>query len=455
MMQEKGSLNKCHTIKINGMTCASCEILLNDELSQLDGVDNVKVSLKAQTAEVFVKDESTDIKNVVKKIESLGYSTDLSDSKDIKISEKATLVQWFYALLIVVMLGFIYSWLQEQGLLNWVSVDTSDITFGVAFLVGVVASMSTCLAVVGAVVVSFAAKYESKGNFYDSSVKPQVIFHLGRWATFLVLGAVLGYLGSWFSFSGNLMAWFTIIVAIVLAWLGLNILGITPSITKLGIRMPKNLTSIWSKIKDSNHPLAPVILGGFTFFLPCGFTQSMQLFAVASGNAWVGALTLFFFALGTTPVLFGLGVATAKMKNMNTIVLKKAIGFIVIAFAFYTLSSGFAVLGIKIPSLKSIQPQTVSEVAITDNGEQTIVMTVDYNGFTPNVFTLKKGVPVKWVIKGVQVSGCTSEIIVPEYNIRKKIIQGDNVLNFTPTKEGVISFSCWMGMVRGQFNVES
>ena len=356
MSKEFIAPNKCHSIKIDGMTCTSCEILLNDELSQLDGVESVKVSLKNSTAEIVADGKGVVLDKAIKKIESLGYTTEFSDKSNKNKEPKATASQWFYALVIVVMLGFIYTWLQEQGLLSWASVNTSDITFGVAFLIGVVASMSTCLAVIGAVVVSFAAKYESKGNFYNSSVRPQIIFHLGRWITFIVLGALLGYLGSWFSFSGNFMAWFTIVIALVLAWLGLNILGITPSITSLGIRMPKNLVKIWSKIKDSDHPLAPALLGGFTFFLPCGFTQSMQLFAVASGSAWLGSVTLFMFALGTTPVLFGLGVATAKMKNMNTIFLKKAIGFIVIAFAFYTMSSGFAVLGIHVPSLNLSKP---------------------------------------------------------------------------------------------------
>ena len=82
-------------------------------------------------------------------------------------------------------------------------------------------------------------------------------------------------------------------------------------------------------------------------------------------------------------------------------------------------------------------------------------MTVDYRGFTPNVINIKKGIPVKWIINGVQVSGCTNKIIVPEYNITKNIINGTNTVRFTPQKEGVISFSCWMGMVRGQFNVQS
>lgn len=81
-------------------------------------------------------------------------------------------------------------------------------------------------------------------------------------------------------------------------------------------------------------------------------------------------------------------------------------------------------------------------------------MDVGASSFSPNVFTLKAGVPVRWIINGKNLSGCTNEIIVPDLNISKKLIRGENVLTFTPIQKGTINFSCWMGMVRGKFIVE-
>lgn len=86
--------------------------------------------------------------------------------------------------------------------------------------------------------------------------------------------------------------------------------------------------------------------------------------------------------------------------------------------------------------------------------EQVVEMHITYEGFKPDVFKIKSGVPVKWIIYGDQVTSCTNRIIVPSLNISKPIVQGENVIYFTPAKAGVIDFSCWMGMVKGKFIVE-
>jgi len=85
---------------------------------------------------------------------------------------------------------------------------------------------------------------------------------------------------------------------------------------------------------------------------------------------------------------------------------------------------------------------------------QTVEMHITYEGFKPNVFNIKKGIPVKWIIYGDQISSCTNKIIVPSLNISKSVVSGENVVNFTPSNSGTIDFSCWMGMVRGKFIVE-
>lgn len=65
----------------------------------------------------------------------------------------------------------------------------------------------------------------------------------------------------------------------------------------------------------------------------------------------------------------------------------------------------------------------------------------------------KKGVPVRWVIKGDNITGCTNKIIIPSLGISQALNAGDNIVRFTPNKAGEIPFSCWMGMVRGKFVV--
>lgn len=436
-------------VYISGMTCTSCEVLISDSLKELDAVKYVKISHLKGRAEIGHGGEQLPMPEIIKKIEELGYGASLEPIKEKRI--KASGEQWFYSLLLVGALYLAYKYLQWIGLLDWVEADTSDVRYGTSFIIGIVASLSSCLVVVGAVVMSFAAKYQSRGTFYQRNLKPHLLFHLGRLATFFVLGGILGLIGSWFSVSDNFISIFTIFVALVLAWLALNILGFVPSLTTMGIRMPKKAMGTWKKLQNSEHALAPVALGAFSFFLPCGFTQSMQLFAMSSGDFMTGAMTLFLFALGTGPVLFGLGVATTRFKNMKAVVLQKAIGFIVLFFAFYTLSSGLAIKGVDINFWST--KEAVSSVVNTANA-QVINMAVDYRGYSPSVFKLQKGVPVQWIIDGTGASGCTNEIIVPDLGIRKSLQVGENIIEFTPQQTGNISFSCWMGMVRGKFIIE-
>lgn len=436
------------SIYIAGMTCTSCEVLITDSLQEIEGIEYAKVNHRQGTAEIGHKGQQLSWPKIFDKIKELGYEASFEPIK--KKKSKVSAEQWFYSVLVVVGLYLVYKYLQWIGLLGWIKTDTSDINYGASFIIGIVASLSSCLVVVGAVVMSFATKYQAGGNFYNRNLKPHLFFHFGRLLTFFILGGVLGLIGSWFSISPTFMSWFTVFIALVLLWLALNILGFVPSLSTLGIRMPKKSMGTWKRLQASEHVLAPVVLGGFTFFLPCGFTQSMQLFAMSSGSFLTGAMTLFLFALGTLPVLFGLGVTTTRFKNMKTVVLQKAIGFIVLFFAFYTMSAGLAIKGININFLSK------GEVgqAINNGDAQVINMVIDYSGYSPNFFKLKKGVPVKWIIDGTKATGCTNAIIAPDLNIKEDIHSGANIIEFTPTKAGTFSFSCWMGMVRGKFIVE-
>jgi len=448
---QKKDLRK-QTIYIQGMHCTSCEIIIAEELRDLDTVQDVKVNRKKQTAEIYYDEQAPGFAEVADKIKKVGYQASLQPNSEPSGKKNVAIEDWVLSIVITFVLYVFYRLFNNAGWLNGVDADTTNITYSIAFLIGIVASLSTCLAVVGAVVISFAAKYEEySDNFFQANIKPHFLFHAGRLLTFAFLGGILGLIGHWFSLSNIVTGWFTVFISLIMVWLGLNILGLVPSLSTIGIRMPKNSMRVWKNLQTSNHVFAPAILGGFTFFLPCGFTQSMQLFAMSSGNFLTGALTMFLFALGTVPVLLGLGVATTRFKNMRSIIVEQVIGFVVVLFAVYTFSSGLALAGINLDLLNA---HTVG-TTINNNGDvQTINMVVSYQGFTPNVFHLKKDIPVRWIIDGQQVTGCLNKIIAPNLGIEQELIQGNNIIEFTPNQAGTFGFSCWMGMVRGQFIIE-
>lgn len=444
---------------ITGMHCKSCEKLLHDEIGELPGVKQIEISVKTNAAEIDYEEGRVGFADFKKTAQKFGYDAFEQEPDSRNGSARASWQDWAQAVGLVLVLGLAYRVLQNLGVFGQFDLQSKRIDTGIAFMIGLVASISSCLAVVGAVVLAFAEKYENGGkDFWRGAVRPNVLFHVGRLGTFFVLGGFLGVIGGEINLSGQFVSVFTFIVAAVMAWLGLNILGIVPSISRAGLRLPAGLTGRWQSLKASEHKAAPFLLGGLSFFLPCGFTQSMQIFALASGSFWTGGLAMLFFALGTVPTLLILGVTASWTRNKGLVIFQKVAGIIILIFAFLSFQNALALRDIdgNVVSSRPSVPAPVGKQEIPSNEalEQTVEMHVTANGFEPSLFRIKTGIPVRWVIKGDYVTGCSNRVIVPSLKISQDIKAGDNVIRFTPKEKGTVNFSCWMGMIRGKFIVE-
>jgi sulfite exporter TauE/SafE len=256
-------------------------------------------------------------------------------------------VQWsdfVYAapIALLFVLGFIV--LQKLGLVNLV--NSSDMTYGTAFVVGLIASVSTCMAVVGGIVLSLSVSFAKEGD----KVRPQALFHVGRLVSFFLLGGVIGVLGSVFQLGATGVFVLGLVVALILLILGINLLDIFPWAKKLQLTMPKALGTRVHSLKNANHTLTPLLVGVVTFFLPCGFTQSMQIYTLTTGSFWKGGLTMLAFALGTLPVLALLSFSSLGIqKKTQSGVFFKAAGLIVIFFALFNLLNTLVAAGIIAP----------------------------------------------------------------------------------------------------------
>ncbi|HET6375973.1 MAG TPA: LysM peptidoglycan-binding domain-containing protein, partial [Methylocella sp.] len=71
----------------------------------------------------------------------------------------------------------------------------------------------------------------------------------------------------------------------------------------------------------------------------------------------------------------------------------------------------------------------------------------------PDHFTLRLGVPVRWVINGMEITECNRRIAVPKLGLEFDVKEGEQIIEFTPREAGVIPWSCWMGMLQGRFDV--
>lgn len=319
---------------VEGMHCAACEFLLEESCCAVPDVQHVKASLRDQTLVVTTHGESDALMSdsdlaqaLTEKVAHHGYRITTS-------AQMHTVHYREFLIAIPAALAFIlaFSALQRLGIVNVVS--TGTVTLGTAFLLGLIASVSTCLAIVGGLVLSLSARAAQQGGRWQQ----QALFHGGRLVGFFVLGAAIGALGSvvHLGFLGTIIV--SIAVGVVMLMLGINLLDVFPHVRRLQLRLPKAFAKRTTALSASSHALAPIVVGGATFFLPCGFTQSMQLYALSLGNPLASGMTMFAFALGTFPVLallsFG-SINFAQKPWKGTFF--KAAGIVIIALALVSI----------------------------------------------------------------------------------------------------------------------
>jgi sulfite exporter TauE/SafE len=198
------------------------------------------------------------------------------------------------------------------------------------------------MAVVGGLVLSVSTNFAKEGD----KIKPQVLFHLGRLVSFFILGGVIGSIGAAFQLGLYGTFILSLLVGIIMIILGVNLLDIFHWSKKLQPTMPKFISRHIFQLKAVNHTLTPLLLGLATFFLPCGFTQSMQIYSLSTGNFWTGALTMSAFALGTLPVLILLSFGSlAITKQQNKSIFFKTAGLVVLFFGLFNLLNSFTSIG--------------------------------------------------------------------------------------------------------------
>lgn len=326
---------------VSGMHCKSCVILIESELQDHPQVSNVTPRLDSASVEV-----TGNFGEKTKEEIMLELSPLLSKhSLQIEVTKKKIAWHEFRYAIPFAMLGIgLFILLQKLGIANLIT--SSDVGYGSAFIIGVIASLSSCMAVVGGLVLSLSANYAKQ----KTSIQPHLTFHISRVLSFFVLGGVIGIIGSTFQLErmGTLIV--GLIVALVLLVLGINLLDIIPATKKLQITLPSALGKSINKLKNVESKMMPALLGAATFFMPCGFTQSMQIYTLSTGSFWNGGLIMFAFALGTLPVLALLSFGSSKITdNPRSGVFYKTAGIVVLFFGVFNLINSLVAAGLLKP----------------------------------------------------------------------------------------------------------
>lgn len=447
------SKQKC-TLYVSGMHCAACEVLIEKKLSKMEGVSSAKASLNDKKVEVVLHSGSPDVNAINTELSELGYT--FSDTP--VGGAKMTLQSVLTGIGIGLMLFVGYLILEDSHALSRFSIDERS-GIPAFFALGVVASLSTCAALVGGLLLSLSKQWNELygGRDEHKRVLPFAMFNIGRLVSYAVLGAALGYIGSFFTVSLQHTAVLIIIVSIVMVIIGLQMLGVKWA-KRIKLTVPRFMSKYISDEQNFQGKYMPFVTGALTFFIPCGFTLMAQTVSLATGSPFTSMLMMTAFALGTLPMLAVLSFSSIKLQKNSYFAgtFNLLVGFFIIAFGIFNVNAQLNVMGLM--SLSDVYARTKSVAETSNPGvrmvgtgkDQYQEVTMEAKGFEyyPKQITLLVNVPAKFNIQNSNVLGCAQAMYMPGlYDEVIYLTSSESNAEFTPKKTGTFKISCTMGMV--------
>lgn len=427
------------TLHICGIHCASCELLIKRKLQKIEGVTSVNVNSTNETVTIKSRREIS-VDEIESQFEGTEYSFKKEEQRSLKsrLTEIGAITLFLFPVFLVLQHFEVFS--------NGITV-TENMNYLMILGIGVVASFSSCIAVAGGLLLGLSAKYAKEHPNLTSAqkFKPHIFFNIGRLVSYAILGGIIGYIGSLLTISLQVMGIITLLASFLMIIIGLQLLQIFPFLNKIRIGIPKR----WSeKILTSNERTkkatntSALVLGGATFFLPCGFTQAMQLYVLSMGDPLFGVIAMSVFAIGTLPSFLSIGAIASYMKKEWLHTASVVAGILVIFLGIFLFPSALTLAN-------SGGSNTALDEApdVDTSGIEPQIVNMKINGLSyyPHQFEVKAGIPVLWVIDGSQARGCGQILTMPKMNIFERV-QGQTVIEFTPTAKGELPFHCSMAM---------
>lgn len=489
---------------IGGMSCVNCQNKIQQTLRNTAGITEVTVDYNKGTAEITYDSDLISLDDIAAVIENLDYKV-LTEQQENQTDIGRT------ACLFIIIIS-LYMMLQRFDILNLLvpgQLADSKMGYGMLFLVGAITSVH-CIAMCGGINLTQCIPHkntsaESSGKLFP--FRPAFLYNLGRVISYTAIGGLLGFVGMLISGGSGtglptlVQGILKLIAGVLMIIMGINMLGMFPWLRKLNPRMPGFLTARIGKQKaKSRQPLMVGLLNGL---MPCGPLQSMQIVALACGNPFAGALSMFLFSLGTVPLMLGFGAVVSALGrkfsqkvmgvgavlvvvlglamlsqggSLSGLLLPDRLLLLVIAFGILGVIASipfhkrmYKAIGLAVMAAMMIAGGTVwnsittanhlkeaafaaGEAEMTD-GVQVINSTLAPGSY-PDII-VQAEIPVRWIIDAPagSINGCNYKMLVEEYGIEYSFQEGENVIEFTPSDAGTYGYTCWMGMIHGNIYV--
>lgn len=455
-------------LKIHGMTCNSCEVLVLQKFKQIAGIEKAYAHYKEGKAEIYCTVEPTMsyLQEVLSEYNfKVAYWGDREKKEPETPRAQTSAIDFLKIIPIFLLVAAVYLVFKRFDFSPPIQ-NTESLNLWVIFVTGLTVGGLTCLAVQGGLLASVIAAREEESALGKGTAKHAMyatgVFLVTKYIAYVVLGFILGAFGGALNIGGRVQTIMQLVAGLYMIAVALNLLNIHPIFRYAIIQPPRFLTRMVRNQSKSKDLFAPALLGGMTIFIPCGTTIAMEALAISSANAFIGASIMAVFILGTMPLFFGIGALTSVMGEAFKSKFLKLAAVAVIYLGVTSINGSLTALG---------SPFTLQAVAdnfpkniILGNGDNTsqdeqlssqnAVIDVTSRGYTPNYLKVKKGKQVTLILKSKDAYSCASAFRIPALGISVNLKANDTqTVKFTPDKVGKIIFACSMGMYRGVIEV--
>ena len=422
------------TVHVSGMYCTNCERRIEESLRSL-GVLTVAASYGDGTVQVSYDDKRVSRTAIERAIRSLDY--EVAESSRFNSTTASLLV-------ILLALYVIASHLGWLSFLNAFPLIETTMSYGAVFVVGLLTSVH-CIAMCGGINLTQSTYAAQEAVNLSAS---NLLYNLGRVCSYTLIGGLVGALGSVFALSATLKGAISIVAGALMLLMALQMLGVFQPLRKLNLHLPRGFYRALSRRTRGRSTFFVGLLNGL---MPCGPLQAMQVYALSTGSAFRGALSMFLFALGTVPLMFGFGFFAGKLNRRYLKYMLSVSAILIFILGLNMTQTGLTLAGQHTVSIPKVA--AAPQKAVVSGEVQKVTSTVDYGSY--EAIEVKKGIPVQWnlYVPEGRLNGCNGEVLVPEFDIDLTLQEGDNLITFLPEEAGTIPFSCWMGMINSTITV--
>ncbi len=364
----------------------------------------------------------------------------------------------------------------------------------VAFVTGLTTGGLSCLAVQGGLLAGSLAhqiehdlvdapaqsgRGKAAGRQRPNTALPIALFLVAKIAAYTLLGAVLGWAGSFLTLSPVTRAVLMLAIGVFMVGNALRMLNVHPIFRFFVIEPPRFITrAIRRTAKRETDFFTPLFLGALTVLIPCGVTQAMMAVALGTGSPATGAALMLAFTLGTSPVFFLVAYLATQIGARLERYFMRFVAVVVLILGLVTVESGLNLLGspvsfaaltrslrpagqaVVVPADASGAPTPVLHGGATPAFQSTdasaIELRVANNGYMPNVLRAPANRAVSLNLVTSKTYSCARDFVIPSLNYYQLLPETGRVtVAIPPQKPGtVMRFTCSMGMYTGQILFE-